>query len=120
VKLDAVATDWRERAARIIEERGWCQGTLADEFGQVCLAGAIAAAFEVDPQTDPLRDALPPAAAGAIDALGLEVLPSDLNEDGWRDISFRDTGFWLDVLALWNDADGRSKDDVIALLRRAS
>jgi hypothetical protein len=119
VKVDAVATDWRERAAQIIEERGWCQGTFADEFGQVDLAGAIAAAFEVDPKTDPLRDALSPAAREAIVALGLEVMSAD-PDDGWIATRVGDTGFWLDVLVLWNDSSGRSKDEVIALLRRAS
>jgi hypothetical protein len=105
-------SDWRERAAQIIEERGWCQGSFADEFGQVCLGGAILAAFDLDP----LKPDWTPAAREAIDAVGQEVLPdpdADLND------TLLDDGY-LDVLGLWNDADGRSKDDVIALLRRAS
>jgi hypothetical protein len=118
VKQDAVATAWRERAAQIIEDRGWCQSAFVDEFGQVCLAGAIIGAFDLDPKAllfvDDL-DVWTPAVREAIDALGLEVMPADPD-----DADDHDTSYLLDVLGLWNDAVGRSKDDVIALLRRAS
>jgi hypothetical protein len=41
-----------ELAAVELERRGWCQGSLADDAGRVCVSGAIGAAVAGDPTGD--------------------------------------------------------------------
>lgn len=108
--------DYRDvllKAATIVEER-WCQNTLVSEDGRVCAAGAIATAAE-ELTGDPV------------------LVPLDLFAPGWR--LYLDTRHQLgkylgtpnvedpateDGIVRWNDAPGRTSDEVAEALRKAA
>jgi len=81
------------KSIQTLQERGWCQGGLDNDRGQVCLMGAVVKT----------------------------VQNTKAYHDIWDD-------FWMDfnnwVIAkcgvnpvFWNDKPGRTKEEVIALLR---
>ena len=91
--------DVLRHAARIIEERGWCQGYFGTSSGPVCALGAVYAAGNGDP------------------------IPTYTTQRQWEAIdALRD---YLDVLMIpdishWNDMQGRTAAEVIAALRAAA
>lgn len=88
--MSAIA-DILRRAADIIEENGWIQGTLVDdETGAVCAIGAIQQAC---------RQIDTPTYWSARNALGQYV------DDG---------------VSIWNDDEDRTKEEVLAALREAA
>ena len=93
--------EWRERAATLIEQRGWCQGAYANGDG-FCLAGAVFMAFGIEADLD----AWTGEAEDAIDAVA-----------GWLNPEWDDDRESVEVLADWNDNPERTRDEVIALLR---
>lgn len=103
-----------ERAAVLLDERGWFQGEYIGPDGCLCALGAIrAAAAEI--ADVPLRSVY-----DFTDSLFRQELPPELR-DSW--LQAEDA--LLDVLPyrdvpLWNDEDGRTKGEVQALLRRAA
>lgn len=100
------------KAADVIEERGWHKGDFVssvgfDGSGCVCVLGAINVAvgevpyavFEIGD-----RDERTDAARVLAEYLGLVLRDGDVTEVGDR----------------WNDAEGRTKDEVVAALREAA
>jgi hypothetical protein len=100
--------EWKRillRAHEIIEERGWCQHVLQAEDGRVCLEGAVRIASGVKlfrsrtgRITHASDDAHLPAALNAIRMLQRQLLSAK--------------GPWE-----WNDQPGRTKDEVLKLIR---
>jgi hypothetical protein len=81
-------------AIDVIEQRGWCQGAFQDDDSkQVCMLGAIRIAT-----WDKVIYPVHPAYAQACNATGMNGT----------------------MIAQWNDASGRTKEEVIAKLREAA
>jgi hypothetical protein len=96
--------EWKRillRAHEIIEERGWCQQALQTADGRVCLEAAIsiaaggAAVLEDDCDTSE-------GAARAFDEMKRRV----------RFAPGENHRLWV-----WNDRPGRTKDEVLKLIR---
>lgn len=84
-------------AAEYLRDRGWCQGTMADINGRVCLLGALAqSSIGVD------RSVREDAEFTVACQLGFDSA----------------TPFWK--ITRWNDERGRTRDEVIAVLERAA
>ena len=77
-----------QRAANLIRERGWVQGCYKTDDGAMCISMAIYLAAEPE----------------GVDA-ALRRVQDGLLARGWQ------CG-----LIAWNDVDGRTKDEVLALL----
>ena len=86
----------REKAAELIEERGWAQETLWTEDGRLCLLGAILMAGKLLGDAD-LRC-----------ASSYSVVSELCNELG------------VVGLGAWNDAPKRKVEEVLAALRGKS
>lgn len=100
------------KAADLIEERGWGTGHQSwanDPALPVCLEGAIGAAMGLT--VNDLRS------GSGIDPADLQLCPAGaaLREhlSGW----FNARGSKVAWLCHWNDADGRTADEVIEVLR---
>jgi hypothetical protein len=84
-----------ERMLEVLDERGWCQGELTNDLGQVCLAGALrVAAFEDIMQGKPLP--------GAYSRFGCRL-----------------RGLVHSSIGTWNDAPERTEEDVRLLIKQA-
>lgn len=81
------------KAAEIIEERGWCQGSYNKETGEVCAKGGLRKAVGWPHQDGE-------GYYGALDALY--------------------TLIGAGTILSWNDTPGRTKSDVITALRQAA
>ncbi len=81
-----------ERAADLIEKRGWCRGRFQDTSGRVCIDYALVLA-------DLVNNAR--ARTHVLDEL-------------------RSRGIRCDDLVLWNDFEAAASDEVIDLLRHAA
>jgi hypothetical protein len=91
------------RAAMWIEEHGWIQGTM-EKRQMACTLGALSlAAHEIEVLTGVIIDA---------EVRLKRRLPEPYSSDS-HDGS-------LCAVAAWNDAPGRTKDEVIAKLRAAA
>lgn len=94
---------WRTaflKASAILEQTGWCQGTVRSATGEHCILGAIwLAHYGVEPTMAPLsiekQKEWPQV---------WEILKETLGKGA----------------ADWNDEGGRTKDEVIAVLRSAA
>lgn len=93
-----------ERAADLLDERGWHQGDYIGPDGCLCALGAIYTAVcgQVPDLDDPLRGYGNTMVTTAESRAAAELPP------GWPSLS------------LWNDEPGRTKTEVQALLRRAA
>lgn len=110
------------RAADIIGERGWAQGDYINEAGCVCAVGAIRAAAAEQAGLDNFLDVLDGDAVlpvGLSDAARrAELLAGDrlvANDDGSHV-----GGILFGGLVGWNDAEGRTADEVVTILRAAA
>lgn len=83
------------RAADLIEQRGWCQNSLQDFKGRMCSIGAIQMAESNAKMTTQA-------------AVKLSNYIQKMNIDRWG------------LVANWNDAKGRSKEEVVATIRAAA
>ena len=83
-------------AADLIEAKGWCQGMAVDEVGGVCMGRAIFDAAGMHERVW-VWDASVPIQQ-AIDAVAQEIGDSP---------------------APWNDAPGRTKEEVVTALRNS-
>lgn len=93
---------WRLRAHQILEEEGWCQGDYADAHGRRCVAGAVFAAFDLNPERDVWTDEV----LDALQALAEELAAgATIETDG------------CDVITEWNDNPARARGEVLQLLR---
>lgn len=81
-----------ERAADLIEERGWCRGRFRDEGGRICVDFALVSADIVN------------------NARARRVVLDELRSRGVR----------CNDLALWNDFQAQGSADVVDLLRHAA
>jgi len=79
-------------AADYLEQHGWCQGQMFGPDDSVCAVGAIAEVTRADTDYDHYSEALEVA------------------------MSYVGGG----PVSQWNDAPGRTKEDVIAMLRAAA
>lgn len=84
------------KAADVIERLGWCQNNLQSPDGRVCFAGAMKLAS---------YGTIWPEGPGAI---------QPTMEAAWTRFE-RFVG--TDRASKWNDADGRTQDEVVAKLR---
>jgi hypothetical protein len=100
------------QAADLLRERGWLQGSGSNVAGQVCMEMAIGIAADANcwkpgyderVQKDILRDSLFKTALHLL-AKHIEV------ESKWNSVS----------VATWNDAKGRTKEEVIEALETAA
>jgi hypothetical protein len=85
-------------AADYVSEHGWTQNEMQDDEGRVCAMGAIretTAMYSLDGMN---------ALQAMVKSLGL-----DRNRSGF-----------LHPVAMWNDAKGRSAEDVILAFKRAA
>ena len=88
----------RLKAAQIIEERGWCQKWPSMPTGEVCMVGALCAAREgeADWKNSDTAIALRIKATGE---MGFDVSRKAAE------------------MVEWNDASGRTKEEIVARLR---
>ncbi len=98
------------RAARgELDRRGWSQDEYETSTGEVCLLGALRAAMGGQPSEDPgepdRKQMLRAAADALIQRTGVDVVATD-----------EYPYFTADLVASWNDADGRTLEQVVALL----
>ena len=97
--------DILERAATLIEERGWNQGWYVNGCGGLCTTGAMFAAVGMEP-----------------------VLGQDSNWNTFNEIAFRSAQAAWDRFTAhvaqhapqWNDAPERTKEEVVSTLRAAA
>ena len=88
--------DVLERAADVIVDNGWCQGTFHDN-GCYCALGAIAQACGIDGWKANFAEGMTGRAA--------QKLRNTVHSEAIDD---------------WNDAEGRTQSEVVAALRRAA
>ncbi len=81
-----------ERAADLIEERGWCRGKFHDTSGRICIDFALVSSDLVN------------------NARARRYVLEELRSRGVR----------CNDLALWNDFQAAGSDDVVDLLRHAA
>lgn len=97
----ATVADVLDRAADLLEEFGWCQKKAGSKFeGEMCAVGAIMES--VDDFT------------GSWGSVGRDLYNAACSIQG--DAS--EATIW--PLAIWNDAPGRTKAEVVARLRDAA
>ena len=100
---------WRAlllRAAEVIEERGWTQGSYCDGDGGVCAMGAISVGAGYPPES---IDGL----ANYVSGKAVMKLIKVIDPQG----KFVDR---IGSIPDWNDTRGRTKEEVIAALRTAA
>jgi hypothetical protein len=93
----------RRRAAELIEERGWHQGDWTGADGSICLNAALLLA--VHPQHNFVNPEWPDVTLAVHEAVLGEL-------EVWERAEYRDS------LADWQDAPGRTVDEVLAALLR--
>jgi hypothetical protein len=93
-----------DRAADVIDARGWAQKVYQTSDGRVCLIGALRIASE-ESLDDPTQ--LQPQAKWS-------------NEYLFAAAAIRKTGGDISNLAAWNDTVPKHKDEVIKLLRNSA
>ncbi len=87
------------KAAKLIEEHGWCQHTNQNNWGEYCLIGACLSTKKE------WEDFLNP--------------PNEIMEELRQRIKKSNIGIDTNPIA-WNDEEGRTEEEVINLLRRAA
>lgn len=104
-----VLAEVAEEAAMILDESGWCQNAVEDPVGRLCMMGAMGkAARKINLAEHPLL----------VWALSCEIRPR-LAASVYgtaADALFAPT---IQIPA-WNDAAGRTKEDVVAVLQKTA
>lgn len=100
------------RAVEVLDERGWCQGRYVDETGCLCAGGALGVALGATPNFIP-DDAEAPALRTWIGMHG------DV-EDQWITAIAHLIHVLGRSVSGFNDAPGRTVDEVRAALLRAA
>lgn len=110
------------RAADILGEKGWCQGSLTNPDGNVCAMGAFhQAAYEIYPEA---QEFYSPADFSVMydrmqvqsDAASAMAHVLDLPEPRY----FSELGLTKNPIPAWNDAPERSAEDVILAMKNAA
>ena len=83
------------RAAQLLREKGWCQKAFSETDGSLCILGALTIADDPD---------FPPSKHGGL-------VPPKITAIANEFLSQLGIAIWQ-----WNDAPGRTKEQVIALL----
>lgn len=99
-----IPADIFNRAADLIEAEGWFQGMRVQGTQCHCAMTAVEQALKMTPAGRDGREA------------DLDVLAAMLTKLLKKTIIHRD----VSAVIAWNDADGRTKSEVIALLRDAA
>lgn len=111
-------------AAEVIRQDGWCQGSIRDMKGQVCLLGALAkaAGYEYDWPPNIYKDnevydwlQPHPACAYIFDYIEAASEPRKLDSDSEADVKPLLHQIWY-----YNDYVASSAEDVINLLNDAA
>ena len=100
--------DILDKAADLITERGWNQHYFVDSAGRLCPRGAIYAACGMKPDPDPL--------VWVVDWPGWTSRAAD----DAMDACDRLDAVVNDYAESWNDAPGRTAEEVISTLRAAA
>lgn len=97
-----------EAAIDAIERRGWTQGIVEDDDGRICLVGAVNVASRGTATNVKTRHvAIERQRAKALSDIYAEIRANDLvDSSGW--------------ITQYNDAPGRTVDEVIEVLRYAA
>ena len=101
------------RAAERIEKYGWRQGDAGEAGQPQCLVGAISSACD---DLTPGRGAFDDTFMGAYGRAFDDTFMGALD----RVISVVEADDWTLGIVQWNDDAGRTKDEVIDVLRRAA
>lgn len=96
--------DILDRAADLIEERGWHQGWYVNDCGQLCIRGAMLVAVGIEP---PQKDMPWPDHSGEANA-------------SWQEATDEMDEYLDDLAERWNDAPERTKEEVVSTLRAAA
>ncbi len=117
--------DLLRAAATEIDERGWIQHDFVGDAGEVCLVGALRAAAGVHPLEEPNTPAaLQLFGAGLREIAEQREITDRLVDGDFSDETgpalFEDLDLATDALTFWNDRDGRTAADVLALLARVA
>jgi hypothetical protein len=91
------------KAAEYLDETGWCQRVFRDNQGQNCIAGAVALAK-------------PTPGSYGLSGCSLDPVLSEMLDRIQEALGVHE---WGEVVA-FNDAEGRTKEEIQALLRRAA
>ncbi len=106
------------RAARgELDRRGWTQHDFEAPTGEVCLLGALNAPLTQDPRQEPDTVDAQQLLVTAIDTLVRRLPPTDRADAEEELEDDEELAFYLfGEIAGWNDADGRTLAQVVALL----
>lgn len=99
------------REARKVIEQGWCRGVFFDDMGNFCLVGALSTKASRTGQMW-ARAYTTPEFDGPLGALR-EVIFGDTA--GPRSLTYEEKV----AIALWNNADDRTKQDILSALDAA-
>ena len=105
-----------EKAAAVIEERGWTQGTNQDNNGRLCVFGGLAVALGDDPDDNYDKPWAGPKATG----LRRAIVGGMLEELGRRvdaDTNLEAAG---ELSTSWNDRSGQTSHKVTTTMRSAA
>lgn len=93
--------DILEKAAEVLDARGWCQGHYQDDQGQLCAVGAIRVATWGTARWDHSN-----AVEYLASRMAQEAMSAHLGVE--------------DIAVGWNDRPGRTKDEVIDTFKHAA
>lgn len=108
-----------EKAAALIEERGWCQGRGVNFEGNLCVYGALAVAMGDDP-ADNSRPGWSGAKASELNVTLTEALLRVIHPSGTDFNVHADPGAASRVSAIWNDSKNQTASTVVATMRHAA
>lgn len=91
-------------AIELLERDGWCQRTFINNQNQRCVLGAVRGMFWEGAKLGGIEFADTRAKHVAVYSLAIRTLRAFADQD----------------LSLWNDTEGRTVEEVIALLTRAA
>lgn len=100
--------DILEKAAEVLETRGWCQGTYHNPAGRVCAVGAVRTAVWGAPLLRDLEREVSTKDYVKVNE-ALMVLAEDIGLQNWNDLA-----------PGWNDHPDRTQDEVIDAFKHAA
>ncbi|WP_163552045.1 DUF6197 family protein [Candidatus Frankia alpina] len=103
------------RAARDeLDRRGWTQHDFEAPTGEVCLLGALNASLTRDPRHGPATVAAQRLLVAAAGTLTQRLVPTDHADEDPEELGL--ISYPIGEITEWNDADGRTLEQVVALL----
>ncbi len=106
------------RAARgELDRRGWTQHVFEAPTGEVCLLGALNAPLTEDLRDEPATPDARRLLVDAVDTLVRRLPPTDRADAEEEHEDYEELAFYLiGEISSWNDTDGRTLTQVVALL----